>query len=1216
MKNHAISRTVFVLLALALAVATGVMPVAPALARTDTPATPPAAQSYSATIAEARIAANALLAQTGAASLSVALVDGEKVVWSEGFGYADMATSAKPEATTMYGIGSVSKMLATVAVMKLVDQGKLNLDAPVSRYLPAFRMASPEYRRVTVRMLLNHTSGFPGSEYRNLFGTEPFRDYPQQTMSSLGGERLKDAPGTLGVYCNDGFTMVENLVPAVTGKTYAQFVADEVFAPLEMQRSAYPLGHFAEGTYAKAYTGSTPNPQEFANALGSGGLYSTPSDMSHLASMLMNGGVYKGTRVLSAASVNEMGKDQTIGTFSPATTNAMRFGLGWDTVTEPSLTAVGISGWAKGGDTRDYHASFIVAPTQDLAVVVTAVAPLDSGACGLLGEEILLGALAERGTIDGMPAPISTVAPPVKNATAAQLAGMKGYWAMSGKVFRISASPSDAKSLTIDLLTPEGWGEMASGLKLRTDGRFYSDGSPTSYCSMPAGGRQYLVMNRVGGLGHYRDDMMIGQKLRSAPTLSKTWRGRIGQEWLAVNQVPSSLLWTIDGGPVVTLGEIPGFPGYITADLAEYGLQVQDPSAGPNVAAMFLHIPGIGSRDLNDLIVEKRGGQERLRWGSEIYRLAETVPVLAAGTNRVSFGPEGFADWRTLANAASVNISGATGWCLYDAEMRVVGSGSTFPVTVHAPEAGSRLLLFGARGSRATVSVTAEQARTTIVAPSAKRAITQLGLATGGIGITATRDVANFAANAPKASVYVPPAPEDLSALSWTESFDALHSKMSREYAFTNWKGINWRAMKTKYRPRIAAAQAAGDLQAYYLTLREYLKELPDGHVSIKAFGDAAQAEIDAVEQKLAGGGFGLVVTRLDDGSVVASWVKAGGPAARAGMQAGAQILAWDGQPVDVALSRTSTRLGPNQATEWRKRYEQSRYLVRAPVGATRTVSFRNRGQNTRRMVRLTAIDDALETLVRTDDRSSLTMNGWPEHAIEHKILPGNVGYMRIFLELDIYHATPDDTPTTRQLFRTAMQEFIDANVSGVILDIRANAGGMDSMVPDFMSSFYPRKTLYEYQNVFNASTNRFELWLADDSGRFIPGAGLWIEPATSRYAGPVVALVNNGCGSSGEGVAMGIKNLPNGRVVGFEGTNGSFGMAGDKVLMPGNFEIDWPFGQSLNKDKVVQIDSRNGQGGILPNSKIPMTLQNALRLANGEDVVLEYGLRALRTMR
>jgi CubicO group peptidase (beta-lactamase class C family) len=121
-------------------------------------------------------------------------------------------------------------------------------------------MLSPAYRQITVRMLLDHSSGFPGSEYRNIFTTELVPGYAQQTMEALASERLKTTPGYMSVYCNDGFTMIEMLVPAVTGKTFAQFVQDEVFTPLGMTHSAYPLEPFADGAYAKCYSGDTAHP--------------------------------------------------------------------------------------------------------------------------------------------------------------------------------------------------------------------------------------------------------------------------------------------------------------------------------------------------------------------------------------------------------------------------------------------------------------------------------------------------------------------------------------------------------------------------------------------------------------------------------------------------------------------------------------------------------------------------------------------------------------------------------------------------------------------------------------------------------------------------------------------------------------------------------------------------------------------------------------------
>ena len=87
----------------------------------------------------------AYLAQAPGASASLALVSDGRIVWQQGWGYADRAAKKAPGPGTMYGIASVSKVICAVAVMKLVDQGKVDLDAPVTRYLPAFTMADPQY---------------------------------------------------------------------------------------------------------------------------------------------------------------------------------------------------------------------------------------------------------------------------------------------------------------------------------------------------------------------------------------------------------------------------------------------------------------------------------------------------------------------------------------------------------------------------------------------------------------------------------------------------------------------------------------------------------------------------------------------------------------------------------------------------------------------------------------------------------------------------------------------------------------------------------------------------------------------------------------------------------------------------------------------------------------------------------------------------------------
>ena len=464
---------------------------------------------------------------------------------------------------------------------------------------------------------------------------------------------------------------------------------------------------------------------------------------------------------------------------------------------------------------------------------------------------------------------------------------------------------------------------------------------------------------------------------------------------------------------------------------------------------------------------------------------------------------------------------------------------------------------------------------------------------------------------------YSPPQGADFSDLSWLRAFDALHGKISREYAFTAWKGIDWELLYAEYMPHVLAAQDAGDLGAYYLALKQYAMELRDGHVSVGAVTAQAQGSVTALTERRTAGGFGLVATRLDDGRLIAAWVGAGGPAARAGMKAGAELVAWGGEPAAAALAHASTALAPAMPTDWRRTHERSRFLVRAPVGAVRAVTFRNPGRTAPVQARLTAVDDGGETLRLTDARSVLSRGEWPERVVEHRLLGGRVGYVRVAFELDLPAELPGDHTPTLTLFREAVDGFIAAGVRGIVLDIRGNAGGYDSMPPAFMASFYDRRSLYEYQSYIDPQTGLFHIWLSDDAtGEFTaPGQGLWIEPGDRRFAGPVVALVDNGCISSGEGIAMAVKRLPQGAVVGVSGTNGSFGITGDWALLPGGLGVSWPYGRSLDVHKVVQIDARHGKGGVTPDVRVPLTARNALSMYRGDDVVLEYGLRTLRAM-
>jgi len=138
----------------------------------------------------------------------------------------------------------------------------------------------------------------------------------------------------------------------------------------------------------------------------------------------------------------------------------------------------------------------------------------------------------------------------------------------------------------------------------------------------------------------------------------------------------------------------------------------------------------------------------------------------------------------------------------------------------------------------------------------------------------------------------------DLSNLTLSESFNALCAQLAREYPFTAWKGIDWDALAARYASRIARAEQEQSARDYYRALREFVYAIPDARMQLWGNdGGSRHAHI--------GGGFGLALTRLDDGRVLICDVLKNSPAARANIRIGAQILAWNDLPIHAALTRT-----------------------------------------------------------------------------------------------------------------------------------------------------------------------------------------------------------------------------------------------------------------------------------------------------------------------
>jgi CubicO group peptidase (beta-lactamase class C family) len=555
-------------------------------------------------------------------AVSVALLADDRVIWQEAFGHADRERGLTATPEMRVNIGSVSKMLATLAVMILRDRGQLALEQPVVELLPSLRMRSPAFTRITVRHLLSHASGMPGSNYRNAFGFVPVPGYVQDTMDALSQSHLKHEPGELAVYCNDGFTLVEPLVRALTGKDFTEFVQQEIFDPLGMSLSGYPLGHLPEGTFVHPYHAGQRQPQEIMPGHATGGAFSTPADMMKLARLFLDQGTYQGLRIVSAEAIREMGTDQgsRVRIANPAASSTT-WGLGWDDVRQQGVAAGGLQAWHKGGDTYFFSSRFFVLPEARLAMMISGNG-FDYGALAL-AEGALLRAAKEHGAFKALPPAVVPSVPPLVSAST-DASKWAGIYASETAPLRILAEGDGSLLLSL-WSAAERWQDVPGIGKLRErgDGAWWSDENAAACVRFhTVAGHRYLVSRVLSGNGQYWNGTVLGERLPAlnAP-LPDAWRARIGSLWVCTNESPESMVKLL--GPTTgRIDELKELPGYVLWNNKQLLRVVDDLTAG-----MTVKVPGFAGRDLAELRMvpgpnptNARASSEQLHEGSFVFQ--------------------------------------------------------------------------------------------------------------------------------------------------------------------------------------------------------------------------------------------------------------------------------------------------------------------------------------------------------------------------------------------------------------------------------------------------------------------------------------------------------------------------------------------------------------------------------------------------------------------
>lgn len=589
-----------------------------------------------------------------ACSGTVAIMDNGKIVYAEGFGMADREKSIPVDRNTLFNIGSISKVYCATAMMLLVDEGKVELDKPVITYLPEFTMADPRYKDITVRMLLNHSSGLPGTNYVNSFGFEYNKNFYQETLAILAQSKLKHRPGEMAVYCNDGFTLAEMIVAKLSGKSYEQFLKDRIFKPLALQKTDLTVGQRkpTDLTIARYYNSDGVSESlEVVSFLGSGGLSTTAEELCRFVDSFTNGGKH----ILSPTSLAEMQKGQPSDFWGKLRSPQLSYGLGWDMTDIPAYANKGINLLGKSGGTGQYTSMVYVVPDKRISVAVITTGRASSAQS--IAQLVLDAYLVEKGLIIQER---STVKPPVKSQPLpAEYQGYEGFYVGdNGSLYKVTL---DGKKGMLTAYNMRNGEENPYFTAAYADSYFYTSKGSKFYFITVENKRYFVWSDKI--------DFVLWEKLEPIP-LSMQQRltvDVVGQQWLRRN-VKAYEGMILVPTHVLTSGKVEGLNGYV--DLM--GIK-------PVISPSYAGLPGKSVRDGTELKLIDNKGVCWIWLSGGLYMNANRAVTARIGQNNITIGEQGYNEWLKLSQDGVLSFNkplkgriivfDPTGTSIYDSEI-------------------------------------------------------------------------------------------------------------------------------------------------------------------------------------------------------------------------------------------------------------------------------------------------------------------------------------------------------------------------------------------------------------------------------------------------------------------------------------------------------------------------------------------------------------------
>jgi len=421
----------------------------------------------------------------------------------------------------------------------------------------------------------------------------------------------------------------------------------------------------------------------------------------------------------------------------------------------------------------------------------------------------------------------------------------------------------------------------------------------------------------------------------------------------------------------------------------------------------------------------------------------------------------------------------------------------------------------------------------------------------------------------------------DFSGLSFSAAFDAMLDKFRREYAFTEYKGIDWEALGVEFRPRFVEAEANNDSQAYLDALREFIWRIPDGHVSVNPFSvyqDEYQFDI--------ANGLGLAIRETDDGRAIVTYLTVGGPAEEAGIQLRAEILEINGKAINQVIDAVQPWSGPFSSPH-NLRLAQERFVFRFNADTDSVdITYRNPDENEAQNVTLNTVPEG-DSFNNFLPGNQLTGYELP---VEYQILPSGYIYASIYSFLD-------NDVLSIQLWERMIREINQTGAPGLIIDMRQNGGGNGFLADQMAAYFFDEELVVGQRGFYNEELDDFYF---DERGvqRMYPPA------ADLRFEGSIAVLVGPECASACERFAYNLTLQDRAAIVGQYPTAGLGGSVSD-FRMPLGITIRMTKGRSVDAEGNIHIEGT----GVEPTVDVPV---DETTLFSTGDPVLEAAIASL----